>query len=227
MSPSESTRMNRLRPLTFFPIVPAVARGPCGLHRRVVDALRLGFRRVPGPDPHVRPEPRVHVLPETGLAPRGEVVEHGLEVREIVRQQFPRGPTTQVVEDSAHQRPTVHRPATALLRARLGFGNQRFEPLPPRICQVGWVWLPCRAHTGNLQGGYRSRPFSDALLACVLKPADWGEAFGACSGSWRFGLSELRHPPPSLSTSCISTSDWSSLPRRNVSVPTGTKPHRS
>ena len=85
--------MNRLRPFTFFPpVVPAVAAGAGGLHRLAIDPPGGRLGRVSGLQPHVLPQPVMDSFPQPGLPPLGEVVEHRLEVREVVREQFPDDP---------------------------------------------------------------------------------------------------------------------------------------
>lgn len=141
--------MNRFRPAVFFSaVVPAVAADTSRLHRLAVDPPGLRLRRVAGLDPHVLAEAVVDPLPQAGLAPQGEVVEHRLEVREVVRQQLPRAAGAEVVEDAVDDLPPVHRRSPALAGARLRFRQERLQTLPLSVRQVGRVRLACHARNG-------------------------------------------------------------------------------
>lgn len=164
ISPSESTSTNRLRPLTFFPpVVPAVAGRASGLHRLAVDPPGGRLGRVSGLDPDVLAEAVVDPLPQPGLPPRGEVVEHCLVVGEVVREQLPRRPAPQVVEDRIDDLSAVGGRPPALAGAALRLGDQRLQPLPLGVRQVGRVRLACHARTDNRTPVARRARFSDAL----------------------------------------------------------------
>src|SRR5438270_14094317 len=91
--PSESTPMNRLRPLTFFPPVEPAGAAPVGrLDRLAVHPQRLGRRRVPGLGADLGAEAGVDRLPDPGQPPQPEPGVDRLPRREVVRQHPPRLP---------------------------------------------------------------------------------------------------------------------------------------
>src|SRR5262245_7796783 len=99
ISPSESTRMNRLRPFTFLrpfylfsPVVPALTTDVGRLDRPAIDPPGRRLGQVPGLGADILAEPVVDPLPQPGPPPQGEVVEDGLVVGEVVGEQFPRRP---------------------------------------------------------------------------------------------------------------------------------------
>jgi hypothetical protein len=139
--------MNRLRPVVFFPPVPPVGSAPVGrLDRLAVHPQGLGGRRSPGLDADLLPESGVNLLPGAVQPPVPELAVNGLPGREVVGQHPPRPAGPQVVEDGVHHVPEAGgRRSPALAGAGLGLREQRFQPLPLVIGQVGRVGLPAHA----------------------------------------------------------------------------------
>src|SRR5918911_1680103 len=89
-SPSVSTRMWRLRPLTSFPPVEAaLAAGFGGLDRLAVQDGGAGLGMATRRHPDAFAQDGVQVLPGAVLGPLVEVVADGPPIRELLGQQSP------------------------------------------------------------------------------------------------------------------------------------------
>src|SRR5215218_1553979 len=99
-NPSQSTPMNRLRPLTFFPpVVPLRAAAVGRLDRLAVHPQCLWGRRGAGLDTNLSPKCGVNLLPNPGQAPVAEQAVDGLPRRQVAGNHPPRPAGPQVVED--------------------------------------------------------------------------------------------------------------------------------
>ena len=116
-----------------------------GLDRLAIDPQGGRRRRVAGLDPHLRAERVVDALPHAGQAPQAEPGVHRLPRREVVRQQPPRLPGPEQVEHGVHHLAGVGRRPPALAGAGLDAREQRLDPLPLVVGQIGRVGLPCHA----------------------------------------------------------------------------------
>lgn len=133
--------MNRLRPVVFFPPVPPVGAAPVGrLHGLAVHSQGFRGGRSAGLDADLLPESRVDLLPGAVQPPVAKLAVGGLPGREVVREHPPRPAGAEVVEDGVHDAPEFGGggPA-ALLGAGFGFREERLQPLPLVVRQVGRV----------------------------------------------------------------------------------------
>ncbi len=135
-----------MRPATFFPpIVPAVPAAVGRLDGLAVDPPGEWVRGVPGLDANLLADAGMDRVPHPGVPPRPEPGVDGGPRREVVREQSPRPAGPQVVEDRVEDLPGVGRGTAAVRAAGLGLREERPDPLPLVIGQIGRVGLPCHA----------------------------------------------------------------------------------
>src|SRR5690606_27037309 len=132
ISPRESTPMNRLRPLTFFPpVVPLRAAAVGRLDGLSVHPQGFRTRRGTGLDAAVLTQRGVDLVPDPGQTPVAEQTVDGLPRREVVGDHPPRAAGPEVVEDGIDHLPPINGDGPAALgRAGLGLRQERVETLP-------------------------------------------------------------------------------------------------
>lgn len=116
------------------------------LDRLAIDPQGLRGRGRPGLDADLLSEVGVDLLPDPGQPPVAEEAIDGLPGRKVMGEHPPRPAGPQVVEDRIDHGAAVDggRP-TALGGAGLGFRQERVEPLPLVVGQIGRVGLSCHA----------------------------------------------------------------------------------
>ena len=140
-SPSVSTSKCRLRPLTFFPrVVTTLSCLVRHLDTLAVEHADAWFGLPLVPAAHLLPESGVDASPSAVVPPAGIELVHRSPLGEVVRQHSPSTPGAGDVEDGVEDLSHVGR---AWPTARFGGRNQRLDPLPLRIGQIGGVSLPC------------------------------------------------------------------------------------
>src|SRR5262249_7719248 len=112
---------------------PATGRG---LDRLAVDDGGAGLRVAPGGDAHFPAQGGVPLLPQFGALPISEVTVDSLPGGEVVRQHAPTGATGELVEDGIDDLAHILAPGVP---TRLGGGNERREPRPFHIGQIGGI----------------------------------------------------------------------------------------
>src|SRR6056297_3633246 len=140
-SPMASTNRCRLRPFTFFSRVePAAARLIRRLYALTVEHGDARFGVLTGLLTNLLPQPSIHPFQRAVFPPILEEFVNCSPGRKIVRQHPPGtagpGEIKQRVDNFPHV--SFAGPPT-----RFFLRNQRFDPLPLRIGQIGRVSLPC------------------------------------------------------------------------------------
>ena len=142
-SPSVSTTMCRLRPLTFFPRIVATRPALFGrFHSLAVEDARsrLGGLARLSSDPFTNLG--VESFPSAVLLPQSKVMKDDPVRRQVVRQRSPRASVAGQIPDGVDDFPTTVLCGSS---ARLRFGNPRGNPSPLGVCQVGGVGVPSHA----------------------------------------------------------------------------------
>ena len=100
---------------------------------------------MPGLDPDLLPDAGVDLVPHPGVPPPPEPGVHRGPRGEVVREEPPRPAGPEVVEHGVQDLPGVGRRPAAPGGAGLRFREERADPFPLVVGQVGRVGLPCHA----------------------------------------------------------------------------------